>query len=135
MQNFTCCLITETLNDVVVTGFINANNKNQSIFHPLYDRLFFIFDQFIYQIYLDDGGFIQANIIDKINLWFDIDDDDQFLQMSIYSQMFKTEQEIKVLKANYQHTSLSSLFITYIEGDIERDIVLDPRHFFGFTFY
>lgn len=131
MEDFIERLAQESVMDIVVSGYNDTNNY--MYFHPLYERLFFLFNEDIYELCIVDGV-INANRIDEIKLWFDIDEDDQFSLMSIYSQAFKTEQEIKILQVNYTKIPFSSMSIIYGEGEIERTLKLDPNNFFGFTF-
>lgn len=131
MKNFINNIIKEILQDVVVTGYIDS--ENLLTFHPMYERLFFIFNNSTYEIYTENG-LIKSNKIDNISLWFDLDEDDQFAQMSIYSQLFKTEQEIRLSKVNYSQKPFSNIHIFFHEGAIERELILDPNNFFGFTF-
>lgn len=131
MESFINHLTQEILNDVIVTGYIES--EETPVFHPMYERLFFVFSDLTYEMYLD-GGLIKLNEINEIKEWFDVDEDDKFSLMSIYSQLFKTESEIKVSKVSYEKTPLSDMSIAYHEGDIERVLTLDPNNFFGFTF-
>ena len=131
MESFINHLTQEILNDVIVTGYIDS--EETPVFHPMYERLFFVFSDLTYEMYLD-GGLIKLNEINEIKEWFDVDEDDKFSLMSIYSQLFKTESEIKVSKVSYEKTPLSDMSIAYHEGDIERVLTLDPNNFFGFTF-
>lgn len=55
--------------------------------------------------------------------------------MSIYSQLFKTEQEIKVTQIDYKAIRFSTLEINYKDGENERQLFLVPNNFFGFTYY
>lgn len=131
MESFINHLTQEILNDVIVTGYIDS--EEMPVFHPMYERLFFVFSDLTYEMYLDDG-LIKLNEINEIKEWFDVDEDDKFSLMSIYSQLFKTESEINVSKVSYEKTPLSDMSIAYHEGDIERVLTLDPNNFFGFTF-
>jgi len=131
MESFINHLTQEILNDVIVTGYIDS--EETPVFHPMYERLFFVFSDLTYEMYLD-GGLIKLNEINEIKEWFDVDEDDKFSLMSIYSQLFKTESEIKFSKVSYEKTPLSDMSIAYHEGDIERVLTLDPNNFFGFTF-
>ena len=131
MENFINCLTQEKLNDVIVSGYIDS--EMPLVFHPMFERLFFVFDDLTYEVYLDDG-LIKANEINKITIWFDVDEDDYFSLMSIYSQLFKTESEVRISKISYEKVSVHVMSIIYHEGDIERVLTLDPNNFFGFTF-
>lgn len=131
MEEFIERLVQESVSDIIVSGYNDTDNY--MYFHPLYERLFFLLNDAIYELYIVDGV-INANRINEIKLWFDIDEDDQFSLMSIYSQAFKTEQEIKILQINYTNIPFSNMSIIYGEGEIERTLKLEPNNFFGFTF-
>ncbi|KFC93378.1 hypothetical protein GLGR_2941 [Leminorella grimontii ATCC 33999 = DSM 5078] len=49
--------------------------------------------------------------------------------------LFKTEQAVKILNINYQPIPFSKMKINYKDGNIERQLSLDPNNFFGFTFH
>jgi hypothetical protein len=120
------------ISDVMVTGYIDT--ETPPVFHPMYDRIYFIINENIFELYIDDG-IICYNYLKNINEWFDVDEDDQFSLMSIYSQLFKTEQEIKVTQIDYKAIPFSPLEINYKDGRNERQLFLDPNNFFGFTYY
>ena len=120
------------ISDVMVTGYIDT--ETPPVFHPMYDRIYFIINENIFELYIDDG-IICYNYLKNINEWFDVDEDDQFSLMSIYSQLFKTEQEIKVTQIDYKAIRFSTLEINYKGGENERQLFLDPNNFFGFTYY
>ena len=121
-----------TIIDVMVSGYIDT--ETLPVFHPMYERIYFIINENIFELYIDDG-IIQYNNLKNINLWFDIDEDDQFSLMSIYSQLFKTEHEIKVTQIDYKAIPFSNIKINYKDGQEERQLFLDPNNFFGFTYY
>lgn len=120
------------ISDVMVTGYIDT--ETPPVFHPMYDRIYFIINEDIFELYIDDG-IICYNYLKNINEQFDVDEDDQFSLMSIYSQLFKTEQEIKVTQIDYKAIRFSTLEINYKDGENERQLFLDPNNFFGFTYY
>ena len=122
-----------TIIDVMVSGYIDT--ETLLVFHPMYERIYFIINENIFELYIDDDGIIQHNNLKNINLWFDIDEDDQFSLMSIYSQLFKTEHEIKVTQIDYKAIPFSNIKINYKDGQEERQLFLDPNNFFGFTYY
>ncbi|MFQ1012468.1 hypothetical protein ACFX2U_06350 [Gilliamella apicola] len=122
-----------TIIDVMVSGYIDT--ETLPVFHPMYERIYFIINENIFELYIDDDGIIQHNNLKNINLWFDIDEDDQFSLMSIYSQLFKTEHEIKVTQIDYKAIPFSNIKINYKDGQEERQLFLDPNNFFGFTYY
>lgn len=120
------------ISDVMVTGYIDT--ETPPVFHPMYDRIYFIINENIFELYIDDG-IICYNYLKNINEQFDVDEDDQFSLMSIYSQLFKTEQEIKVTQIDYKAIRFSTLEINYKDGENERQLFLVPNNFFGFTYY
>ena len=132
MNEFINVLIREPVVDVLVSGFIDENKS--LVFHPMYNRIYFTFKSNIFELYINDDGYINARNIEKIEAWFDVDEDDRFSLMSIYSQVFKTEQEIVISKISYEKIPFSKMSIIYNEGNIERALDLDPNNFFGFTF-
>ncbi|WP_445335511.1 hypothetical protein ACSR9H_17400 [Citrobacter koseri] len=132
MNEFINVSIREPVVDVLVSGFIDENDS--LVFHPMYNRIYFIFNNNIFELYINDDGYINIRNIEKIEAWFDVDEDDKFSLMSIYSQAFKTEQEIIISKISYEKIPFSKMSIIYNEGDIERVLILDSNNFFGFTF-
>ena len=122
-----------TIIDVMVSGYIDT--ETLPVFHPMYERIYFIINENIFELYIDDDGIIQHNNLKNINLWFDIDEDNQFSLMSIYSQLFKTEHEIKVTQIDYKAIPFSNIKINYKDGQEERQLFLDPNNFFGFAYY
>ena len=132
MKQLFNCMLQGNISDVMVTGYIDT--ETPPVFHPMYDRIYFIINEDIFELYIDDG-IICYNYLKNINEWFDVDEDDQFSLMSIYSQLFKTEQEIKVTQIDYKAIPFSPLEINYKDGRNERQLFLDPNNFFGFTYY
>lgn len=132
MENFINALTNEPIIDVIVSGYIDS--ESPSVFHPMYDRVYFIFNNMKFEVCIDNFGFINANKVAEIEIWFELDDDDKFSLMSIYSQLFKTEQEITVTSVNNQSEPFGILTLSYREGLIDRQLCLDPHNFFGFTF-
>lgn len=132
MKQLFNCMLQGNISDVMVTGYIDT--ETPPVFHPMYDRIYFIINENIFELYIDDG-IICCNYLKNINEWFDVDEDDQFSLMSIYSQLFKTEQEIKVTQMDYKAIRFSTLEINYKDGENERQLFLDPNNFFGFTYY
>lgn len=132
MKQLFNCMLQGNISDVMVTGYIDT--ETPPVFHPMYDRIYFIINEDIFELYIDDG-IVCYNYLKNINEWFDVDEDDQFSLMSIYSQLFKTEQEIKVTQIDYKAIRFSTLEINYKGGENERQLFLDPNNFFGFTYY
>lgn len=120
----------ENVNDIFVSGYIDSSDPAH--FHPLYERLFFIMTESIYEVKIVDGV-IHFNKINKINVWFDIEDDDTFSIMSLYSQIFKTEQQVKILQIDYAGIPFSKMSVTYSDSKREMVFKLNPLNFFGFT--
>lgn len=125
-------MIQGTISDVLVSGYIDA--ETPPVFHPMYERIYFIVNDDIFELHIDDGV-VRHNQLKNINQWFDVDDDDKFSLMSIYSQLFKTEQEIQITQIDYKAVSFSAIKINYKDGGNERQSFLDPNNFFGFTYY
>lgn len=125
-------MIQGTISDVEVSGYIDS--ETPPVFHPMYERIYFTVNEDIFELYIDDG-IICYNQLNNINEWFDVDEDDRFSLMSIYSQLFKTEQEIKITQIDYKVISFSTIKINYKDGGNERQLFLDPNNFFGFTYY
>jgi len=125
-------MIQGTISDVLVSGYIDA--ETPPVFHPMYERVYFIVNDNIFELYIDDGV-VRHNSLKNINQWFDVDGDDKFSLMSIYSQLFKTEQEIQITQIDYKAVSFSAIKINYKDGENERQLFLDPNSFFGFTYH
>ena len=125
-------MIQGIISDVMVSGYLDA--ETPPVFHPMYERLYFIINDDIFELYIDDG-IIRYHPLKNINAWFDVDDDDKFSLMSIYSQLFKTEQEVKITQVNYDAIPFSTIEINYKNGENERQLFLDPNNFFGFTYH
>ncbi|MEE4483572.1 hypothetical protein V2T44_11520 [Serratia ficaria] len=132
MKNFIKYASNRIVSDVIVTGYLDS--ETPPVFHPMYDRIYFVIEDSTFEIYINDDGFVQSKKIVDIAEWFEVDDDDCFSLMSIYSQAFKTEQEVKIKMVNYDFNSFSMVIIEYKDGDNERLLSLDPNNFFGFTF-
>lgn len=132
MKKFIDSMMQGTISDVVISGFTDSDGP--LIFHPMYERMYFTLSDCMYELYIDDDGVIRAKVIENIKKWFEIDEDDRFALISIYSQLFKTEQEIKISKIDYQITPFSTMNIHYEDGDNKRTLIVDPNNFFGFTF-
>ncbi|MFP2424328.1 hypothetical protein ACLEXA_22860 [Pseudescherichia vulneris] len=131
MNEFINYIVQSTVKDVLITGYVDS--EIPSSFHPMYDRIYFVISDDIFELYIDDG-LINCNKLNVIDKWFEVDEDDKFSLMSVYSQLFKTEQELKVTLVDYQFTPFSAITIWYKDGSNERQICLDPNNFFGFTF-
>ncbi len=130
MSEFSEHIVKFGVRDVVVTGYIDSDAP--PVFHPMYDRVYFISDETIFEFYIDDDGVVNSHLVENIAPWFEVDEDDKFSMMSIYPQLFKTEQEVRIVGVNYSDTPFSGVFLEYKEGDEERLLTLEPNNFFGF---
>lgn len=118
------------VSDIVVTGYIDSDMP--PVFHPMYDRVYFISGEVIFEFYIDDDGVVNSHLVEKISPWFEVDVDDQFSMMSIYSQAFKTEREVNIIAVNYSEEPFSVFIVSYKDGDHENSLYLEPKSFFGF---
>ncbi|EPL3545493.1 hypothetical protein [Serratia ureilytica] len=118
------------VSDIVVTGYIDSNMP--PVFHPMYDRVYFISGEVIFEFYIDDDGVVNSHLVENIAPWFEVDVDDQFSMMSIYSQAFKTEREVKIVAVDYSEKPFSVFIVRYKDGDHESSLHLEPKNFFGF---
>ncbi len=130
MSEFSEHLIKFGVSDIVVTGYIGSDTP--PVFHPMYDRIYFISDEAIFELYINDDGVVNSHLVENIAPWFEVDEDDKFSMMSIYSQSFKTEQEVRIVGVNHSDVPFSGVFLEYKEGDDERLLTLEPNNFFGF---
>ena len=130
MSEFSENLIKFGVSDIVVTDYIDSDTP--PIFHPMYDRIYFISGEAVFDVYIGNDGIVNSHLVENIVPWFEVDVDDQFSMMSIYSQSFKTEQEVRIVGVNYSDTPFSGVFLEYKEGDEERLLTLEPNNFFGF---
>lgn len=130
--DFLSLIVTEPIRDVLVSGYVDS--EEPPVFHPLYERLYFLFDRKKIEAYVGDESRIVFKAVEKIERWVDVDEDDRFSVMSIYSLVFRTEQAVRVLSAICDDSPLSELKIRYVEGESERCTIFDPRNFFGFSF-
>lgn len=118
------------VSDIVVTVYIDSDTP--PIFHPMYDRVYFISDEAVFEFFIDDEGIVNSHLVEKIAPWFEVDVDDQFSMMSIYPQVFKTELEVKIIAVNYSEEPFSVFIVRYKDGDHEKLLYLEPKNFFGF---
>ncbi|ELY1865525.1 hypothetical protein SL013_005032 [Serratia marcescens] len=130
MSEFSEHIIKFWVSDIVVTGYIDSDTP--PVFHPMYDRVYFISDEAIFELYINDDGVVNSHLVENIAPWFEVDVDDQFSMMSIYSQAFKTEQEVKIIAVNYSEEPFSVFIVRYKDGDNENSLCLEPKNFFGF---
>lgn len=130
--DFLNLMVSESVRDILVSGYVDS--EDPPVFHPLYERLYFLFDREKIEAYVGDESRIVFNAVEKIEKWFDIDEDDRFSVMSIYSLAFKTEQTIRVMSAICDDSLLAELKIRYFNGESEEFVTFDPRNFFGFSF-
>ncbi|BEM53023.1 hypothetical protein FUU19_11855 [Serratia sp. Lou2A] len=118
------------VSDIVVTGYIDSDMP--PVFHPMYDRVYFISGEAIFEVYIGNDGIVYSHLVENISPWFEVDVDDQFSMMSIYSQAFKTEREVKIIAVNYSEEPFSVFIARYKDGDNENSLYLEPKSFFGF---
>lgn len=130
MSEFSENIIKYGVGDIIVTGYIDSDTL--PVFHPMYDRVFFISGEVIFEFYIDDDGVVNSHLVENISPWFEVDVDDQFSMMSIYSQAFKTEREVKIIAVNYSEEPFSVFIVRYKNGDHQNSLYLEPKSFFGF---
>ncbi len=130
MSGFGENLIKFGVSDIVVTDYIDSDTP--PIFHPMYDRIYFISGEAVFDVYIGNDGIVNSHLVENIVPWFEVDVDDQFSMMSIYSQSFKTEQEVRIVGVNYSNAPFSGGFLKYKAGDNERLLSLELNNFFGF---
>ncbi|WP_239504633.1 hypothetical protein [Serratia marcescens] len=99
MSKFSGHVIKFGVSDIVVTGYLDSDTA--PVFHPMYDRVYFISGETILEFYIHDDGVVNPHLVENIAPWFEVDVDDQFSMMSIYLQAFKTEREVKIIAVNY----------------------------------
>ncbi|KES12581.1 hypothetical protein SASC598O11_001910, partial [Snodgrassella alvi SCGC AB-598-O11] len=61
-------MIQGTISDVMISGYTDA--ETLPVFHPMYERIYFIVNENIFELYIDDG-IIRHNQLKNINEWFD----------------------------------------------------------------
>ncbi|MEN5282687.1 hypothetical protein [Serratia marcescens] len=130
MSEFSENIIKYGVGDIIVTGYIDSDTP--PFFHPMYDRVYFISGEVIFEFYIDDDGVVNSHLVENISPWFEVDVDDQFSMMSIYSQAFKNEREVKIIAVNYSEEPFSVFIVRYKDGDHENSLYLEPKSFFGF---
>ncbi|RFS89443.1 hypothetical protein [Serratia marcescens] len=130
MSEFSENIIKYGVGDIIVTGYIDSDTP--PVFHPMYDRVYFISGEVIFEFYIDDDGVVNSHLVENISPWFEVDVDDQFPMMSIYSQAFKTEREVKIIAVNYSEEPFSVFIVSYKDGDHENSLYLEPKSFFCF---
>lgn len=130
MSKFSEHVIKFGVSDIVVTGYIDSDIP--PVFHPMYDRVYFISGEAIFEVYIGNDGIVYSHLVENISPWFEVDVDDQFSMMSIYSQAFKTEREVKIIAVNYSEEPFSVFIARYKDGDNENSLYLEPKSFFGF---
>lgn len=127
MSKFSGHVIKFGVSDIVVTGYIDSDTP--PVFHPMYDRIYFISGEVIFEFYIDDDGVVNSHLVENISPWFEVDVDDQFSMMSIYSQAFKTEREVKIIAVNCSEEPFSVFIVRYKNGDNENSLYLEPKEF------
>lgn len=130
MSKFSGHVIKFGVSDIVVTGYIGSDTP--PVFHPMYDRIYFISGEAIFEVYIGNDGIVNSHLVENIAPWFEVDMDDQFSMMSIYSQAFKTEREVKIVAVDYSEKPFSVFIVRYKDGGHESSLHLEPKNFFGF---
>ena len=64
MKQLFNCMLQGNISDVMVTGYIDT--ESPPVFHPMYDRIYFIINENIFELYIDDG-IICYNYLKNIN--------------------------------------------------------------------
>lgn len=130
-------VLNKAVKDVLVTGYLDTGDSftlnSCPVFHPMYDRLYFVFEDFISEFFVDEKGIVCINTINKIECWFDIDEDDQFSVMSIFAQLFKTESNVTISSIKRCLTPFSNIAIVYTTNSKEQVLSLHSGNLFGFT--
>lgn len=129
--DFLQMLVRDPLRDVIVSGFIDSETPR--MFHPLYERLYFVFDEIKVQMQLGDDAKISFREVGVVQQWIDLDEDDLFSAMSLYSVVFRTEQAVQIRSAQCADDALAVLDVTFFDGAGDRCVTFDPRNFFGFS--
>lgn len=135
MDNFFEMVLKRELKDILVGGYIEYDEMNS--FKPLYDRLYFVFEETIFEFGANSFWSIGVRAIKKIEPWFEVEDDDIFGVSSIYSQCFSTEFSIRTSSVSYYIDSANDdiLFfcLNYSIGERCKSLFINPKNTFGFS--
>lgn len=134
MQDFIDRLLHSTLLDVLIGGYVE--NRAPRHFSPFYTRLYFFFEEGLFELRAD--GHIEVRLIDAIEPWFEVEDDDEFCTSSVFNLLFKTDQEVAIEAVECHRRADQApllLGLDYRCGERRRRVNLDPANFFGFSFF
>lgn len=135
MDDFFEMVLKNELKDVLVGGYIESDEVNR--FKPLYDRLYFVFEEAIFEFDANSFWSIDIRAIKKIEPWFEVEDGDIFGVSSIYSQCFSTELSIRTSSVSYYIDSTNDdiLFfcLKYSIGGRCKSLFINPKNTFGFS--
>jgi hypothetical protein len=131
-------MLDNRLRDVLVAGFVD-NDNGYLEFHPLYDRIYFIFENKKIEMSLAANATIAFKPVESIELWFEIDKEEgKFCVMSIFSILFGTEGDITIASFACSHTAdgwaTPECRIQFAVGKNEKELVFNPMNVFGFSF-
>lgn len=136
MKGFCEMLLKSELKDILVSGYIECDEIQR--FRPLYDRVYFVFDETIFELSANSFWNIDVCAIKKIEPWFEVEEDDIFGISSIYTQCFSTELSIKTLSMSYYVDAANAEFLflhlNYAIGAKHKSLFINPKNTFGFSF-
>ena len=102
MEQLFNTMIQGTISDVMVSGYTDA--ETPPVFHPMYERIYFIMDDHILELYIDDGV-VCHNRLKNINEWFDIDEeiylDEEDMEMPLVVKELNLKGWMLVSSLNY----------------------------------
>lgn len=58
MKNFIKYASNRIVSDVIVTGYLDS--ETPLVFHPMYDRIYFVIEDSTFEIYINDDGLVQS---------------------------------------------------------------------------
>lgn len=125
-------LMNNIIEDVMVSGYIDT--ETPPVFHPMYEKIYFFINKKIFEMQMNDGIIVFYKL-KKIRSWFELDENDTFSLMSIYSQLFNTEQPVLIKAIDYNGTPFSNMVFNYTDDQNEKCIGISPNNFFGFSFF
>lgn len=112
MKDFIKDLTKEPLVDLLVSGYVDEQGDLFQ-FHLMYERIYFSFANSILELSVNEDAYIKVRKLEKIKAWFEVVPDDEFALMSIYAQVFKTQQQIVISEINYEEKPLSGISLIY----------------------
>ena len=102
MEQLFNTMIQGTISDVMVSGYTDA--ETPPVFRPMYERIYFIMDDHILELYIDDGV-VCHNRLKNINEWFDIDEeiylDEEDMEMPLVVKELNLKGWMLVSSLNY----------------------------------